>query len=131
MGKLTIKVWENNDLMMYFKKRHCRCCGNPLQRKRTENLLLVGTPEHRAYLFNKPRSSGTMIYYSSVRIIIARVVTRCFLALNKSKLLQLKNITKQRQFPKSRFVLLVKTKFFAQRRGSEIFGGFYSFLSLD
>ena len=58
MGKLTIKVWENNDLMMYFKKRHCRCCGNPLQRKRTENLLLVGTPEHRAYLFNKPRSSG-------------------------------------------------------------------------
>ena len=43
------KVYENNDLMMYFKKRYCHCCGKVLQRKKTERVVRKGDPDHRAY----------------------------------------------------------------------------------
>ena len=43
------KVYENNDLMMYFKKRYCHCCGNILQRKKTERIVHKGDPEHSIY----------------------------------------------------------------------------------
>lgn len=43
------KVYENNDLMMYFKKRYCHCCGKVLQRKKTERIVRKGDPDHRAY----------------------------------------------------------------------------------
>ena len=43
------KVYENDDLMMYFKKRYCHCCGKVLQRKRTERVVRKGDPDHRAY----------------------------------------------------------------------------------
>ena len=34
---------------MYFKKRYCHCCGNILNRKRTERIIYKGDPEHKAY----------------------------------------------------------------------------------
>lgn len=43
------KVYENDDLMMYFKKRYCHCCGKVLQRKRTERVVRKGDPDHREY----------------------------------------------------------------------------------
>ena len=43
------KVYENDDLMMYLKKRYCHCCGKVLQRKRTERVVRKGDPDHRAY----------------------------------------------------------------------------------
>ena len=43
------KVYENDDLMMYFKKRYCHCCGKVLQRKKTERVVRKGDPDHRAY----------------------------------------------------------------------------------
>lgn len=43
------KVYENDDLMMYFKKRYCHCCGSVLQRKRTERTVRQGDPDHREY----------------------------------------------------------------------------------
>ena len=43
------KVYENDDLMMYFKKRYCHCCGSVLQRKRTERIVRKGDPEHSRY----------------------------------------------------------------------------------
>ena len=43
------KVYENDDLMMYFKKRYCHCCGKVLQIKRTERVVRKGDPDHRAY----------------------------------------------------------------------------------
>ena len=43
------KVYENDDLMMYFKKRYCHCCGKVLQRKRTERVVRKGDPDHKAY----------------------------------------------------------------------------------
>ena len=43
------KIYENDDLMMYFKKRYCHCCGKVLQRKRTERVVRKGDPDHRAY----------------------------------------------------------------------------------
>lgn len=43
------KVYENDDLMMYFKKRYCHCCGKVLSRKRTEKIVYKNDPEHRKY----------------------------------------------------------------------------------
>ena len=43
------KVYENDDLMMYFKKRYCHCCGKVLQRKRTERIVRKGDPDHSSY----------------------------------------------------------------------------------
>ena len=43
------KVYENNDLMMCFKKRHCHCCGSVLERKRTERIVRKGDPDHEEY----------------------------------------------------------------------------------
>ena len=43
------KVYENDDLLMYFKKRYCHCCGKALQRKTTERIVHKGDPEHREY----------------------------------------------------------------------------------
>ncbi len=43
------KIYENNDVMMYFKKRYCRCCGEILQRKRTERVVRKGDPDHIKY----------------------------------------------------------------------------------
>ena len=43
------KVYENDDLMMYFKKRYCHCCGEVLQRKKTERIVRKGEPDHRFY----------------------------------------------------------------------------------
>ena len=43
------KVYENDDLMMYFKKRYCHCCGKVLQKKRTERIVRKGDPDHKVY----------------------------------------------------------------------------------
>lgn len=43
------KIFENDDLMMYFKKRYCHCCGKALQRKRTERVVQRGDPDHIIY----------------------------------------------------------------------------------
>lgn len=43
------KVYENDDLMMYFKKRYCHCCGKVLQRKRTKRVVHKGDPDHKTY----------------------------------------------------------------------------------
>ena len=43
------KVYENDDLMMYFKKRYCHCCGKVLKRKRTEKIVHKGDPDHKIY----------------------------------------------------------------------------------
>ena len=43
------KVYENDDLMMFFKKRYCHCCGKVLQRKRTERVVRKGYPDHEIY----------------------------------------------------------------------------------
>ena len=43
------KVYENDDLMMYFKKRYCHCCGEVLHRKRTERVVHKGDPDHGVY----------------------------------------------------------------------------------
>jgi len=43
------KIYENDDLMMYVKKRYCRCCGSVLQRRKTERIVKKGDPEHRVY----------------------------------------------------------------------------------
>ena len=43
------KVYENDDLMMYLKKRYCHCCGGALHRKRTERIVKKGDLDHGAY----------------------------------------------------------------------------------
>jgi len=43
------KIYENDDLMMYVKKRYCHCCGNELQIKQTERIVRKGDPDHKAY----------------------------------------------------------------------------------
>jgi len=43
------KVYENDDFMMYFKKRYCRFCGKVLSKKRTEKVVRKGEPEHKSY----------------------------------------------------------------------------------
>lgn len=43
------KVYENNDLLMYFKKRYCHCCGKALLRRKTERIVRQGDPNHRKY----------------------------------------------------------------------------------
>ncbi|MBO5285423.1 MAG: hypothetical protein J6B16_00845 [Clostridia bacterium] len=43
------KIYENDDLVMYFKKRYCHCCGNKLQKKTTERVVCTDDPEHRHY----------------------------------------------------------------------------------
>lgn len=43
------KIYENDDLMMYVKKRYCRCCGGVLKRQKTERIVRKGDPEHHAY----------------------------------------------------------------------------------
>ena len=43
------KVYENDDLMMYFKKRYCHCCGKVLQIKRCERVVKKGDPDHAQY----------------------------------------------------------------------------------
>ena len=43
------KVYENDDLMMYVRKRFCCCCGSALERKRTERIVRKGDPNHLSY----------------------------------------------------------------------------------
>ncbi len=43
------RIYENNDVMMYFKKRYCHCCGKVLSRKRTEKIVRKGDPDYRLY----------------------------------------------------------------------------------
>ncbi len=43
------KVYENDDLMMYFKKRYCHCCGNVLQRNKIKRIVRKEDPEHKIY----------------------------------------------------------------------------------
>jgi hypothetical protein len=43
------KVYENDDLMMYVRKRYCHCCGGVLERKRTERIVRKGDPDHLSY----------------------------------------------------------------------------------
>lgn len=43
------KIYENDDLMMYFKKRYCHCCGKVLRRKTTERVVHEDDPEHSKY----------------------------------------------------------------------------------
>lgn len=43
------KVYENDDVAMYFKKRYCYCCGNTLDRKRTERVVTKNDPDYKSY----------------------------------------------------------------------------------
>ncbi len=43
------KVYECDDLMMYFKKRFCHCCARALQRKSKERIVRKDDPDHKAY----------------------------------------------------------------------------------
>ncbi len=43
------KVYENDDLMMYVRKRYCCCCGSVLERKRSERIVKKGDPDHLSY----------------------------------------------------------------------------------
>ena len=43
------KVYENKDLMMYFRKRYCRCCGKPLTHRRCERVVRKGDEDHFEY----------------------------------------------------------------------------------
>ncbi len=43
------KIYENDDLMMYFKKRYCHCCGKVLQIKKTKRIVKKGDPDHGIY----------------------------------------------------------------------------------
>ena len=43
------KVYENDDLMMYVRKRFCCGCGGALERKRTERIIRKGDPDHLSY----------------------------------------------------------------------------------
>ena len=41
------KIYINDDVT--FKKRYCGCCGNVLEKKRTEKIVRKGDPAHFAY----------------------------------------------------------------------------------
>lgn len=43
------KVYENDDLAMFFKKRYCRYCGEVLSLKKTERVVKKGDPDHSEY----------------------------------------------------------------------------------
>ena len=43
------KVYENDDAMMYLKKRYCHCCGNILTTRNTERIVRKGDPDHFEY----------------------------------------------------------------------------------
>ena len=43
------KVYENDDLMMYFKKRYCHCCGKILKIKRSQQIVSTNDPDHSEY----------------------------------------------------------------------------------
>ena len=43
------KIYENDDIAMYFKKRYCSYCGNRLDRKRTERVVTKDDPDHKTY----------------------------------------------------------------------------------
>lgn len=43
------KVYENDDLMMFFKKRYCHCCGEVLKTRKSERVVRKGDPDHKAY----------------------------------------------------------------------------------
>ncbi|MBQ8324469.1 MAG: hypothetical protein IJX82_04890 [Clostridia bacterium] len=43
------KVYENDDLMMLFKKRYCHCCGGVLQTRKNERIVRKGDPNHKVY----------------------------------------------------------------------------------
>lgn len=43
------RVYECNDVMMYFKKRYCRDCGSVLKRKRTKRIVRTDDPDHYEY----------------------------------------------------------------------------------
>ena len=43
------KIYENDDLMMYVRKRYCCRCGGVLKRKKTERIVKKGDPDHSAY----------------------------------------------------------------------------------
>ena len=67
------KVYENDDLAMYLKKRYCPCCGNTLERKRTERVVTKDDPDYKSYcsigVGYKPRGDITVIgrsYYCPV-----------------------------------------------------------------
>ena len=45
------KVYENDDVMMYFKKRYCHCCGKVLQTRKTERVVKKGDPKHSKYCY--------------------------------------------------------------------------------
>ena len=43
------KIYENDDLMMFLKKRYCHCCGGVLQSKKNERIVRKDDPDHKAY----------------------------------------------------------------------------------
>lgn len=43
------KIYENNDLMMYARKRYCHYCGRPLSHRRCERIVRKSDPDHRKY----------------------------------------------------------------------------------
>jgi len=43
------KVYENDDLMMFFKKRYCHYCGEVLKNRKSERVVRKGDPDHKVY----------------------------------------------------------------------------------
>lgn len=67
------KIYENDDIAMYFKKRYCSYCGNRLDRKRTERVVAKDDPDHKTYcsigVSYKPHKDILVIgrsYYCSI-----------------------------------------------------------------
>lgn len=46
------KIYENDDVMMYFKKRRCHRCGNVLKRKKIKRIVKKGDPDHKSYCYD-------------------------------------------------------------------------------
>lgn len=61
------KIYENNDLMMYFKKRYCHCCGGVLSTKRSERIVREGDSDHDEYC-----SIGTHYHFYGDILVIGK-----------------------------------------------------------
>lgn len=86
------KIYENNDLAMYFKKRYCHCCGKKLQRKKQKELSVRMIPNIELIVVLEPTLNHMGIYWLLVKIIIVIHVINCFRVMNKMLLFGHKNI---------------------------------------
>lgn len=59
------KIYENDDLMMYVRKRYCCRCGGVLNRKKTERIVKKGDPDHGAYC----SIGGSSHHYGDILVI--------------------------------------------------------------